>query len=268
MSRRLAELQPPPSADDDHLVEPAGEGSAATLEGENQVQLAVPQPQAVQEAANEVVALPMAKATASPSEAPAAAAAPARPAMWPAVLTWPPQWMATAEATIARDAPTNQTAAWWAEWRRKWLDGEVASMNERLTALRRSLRVADTTEILVALVLQPPALRSLPAGARFGADRVQTADDGELRFTRSAVKCPKPSAKAVELLVLEAVARGWSSLEISGSNEFKLAVAHAASARGLSVYERSAGGLRMVMEAGLAAAEPRLRAGSDDGPQP
>lgn len=236
MSRRLAELQP----NNDALPD-------SPLQLDDEPNVATPAAAREQDLGNEVVPAQVAdqRPPAANTPLPDPSGFP-RPPFWPAVLTWPPSWMAEAEAQIGRDAPSG--ADWLRAWREKWLAGETKAMAERVDKLRKSLRLSDDAQIQVALLLLPPLKRTLPDVAKIGADRMLTADQGEVGFTAARLTCPKPTSQSVKLLVLEAVARGWTSIEISGTAEFKLAVAREASEAGLNVFERRGSGLRLLVE--------------------
>jgi len=88
-----------------------------------------------------------------------------------------------------------------------------------------------------AMLLNPdPAnvtrLRTAPVAA-WGHDRLITLDGGRIRARDNELIVTSISAQAAQMLVMEAKARGWETLRVSGDNEFCAAVKRAAKEAGM-----------------------------------
>jgi hypothetical protein len=75
-------------------------------------------------------------------------------------------------------------------------------------------------------------LRSAPVSA-WGHDQLRTMDGGHLQVKGDEIIVRKSSMEAAKLLVMEAQARGWETIRVSGHNEFCAAVKRAAKEAGL-----------------------------------
>ena len=71
--------------------------------------------------------------------------------------------------------------------------------------------------------------------AHFDHDRAETLDGGKLGFRDDKVTVRKGSPQAVALLVAEAKARGWQSIEASGTKEFCTMLAQHAQQEGIGL---------------------------------
>jgi hypothetical protein len=98
--------------------------------------------------------------------------------------------------------------------------------------------------IKFAMLLNPdPAnitrLRTAPV-ASWGHDQLITLDGGRIRAREGELIVTSVSAQAAQMLVMEAKARGWETIKISGHNEFCSAVKAAAKQAGLGaiIYRR------------------------------
>jgi hypothetical protein len=91
--------------------------------------------------------------------------------------------------------------------------------------------------IRFALLLNPDPsaiskLRSAPV-ASWGHDQLRTTDGGRLQIKGDEIIVRTSSAEAAKLLVMEARARGWETIRVSGHNEFCAAVKRFAKEEGL-----------------------------------
>jgi len=91
--------------------------------------------------------------------------------------------------------------------------------------------------IRFAMLLNPdPAnitrLRTAPVAA-WGHDQLITLDGGRIRAREGELVVTSPSAQAAQMIVMEAKARGWETLRVSGNNDFCNAVKRAAKEAGL-----------------------------------
>jgi len=91
--------------------------------------------------------------------------------------------------------------------------------------------------IRFALLLSPDPdavnrLRSAPVAA-WGHDQLRTMDGGRLQIKGDEIIVRTSSMDAAKLLVLEAQARGWETIRVSGHNEFCAAVKRAAKEAGM-----------------------------------
>lgn len=91
--------------------------------------------------------------------------------------------------------------------------------------------------IKFAMLLNPdPAnitrLRTAPV-ASWGHDQLITLDGGRIRAREGELVVTSVSAQAAQMLVMEAKARGWETIRVSGHNEFCSAVKAAAKQAGL-----------------------------------
>ena len=71
--------------------------------------------------------------------------------------------------------------------------------------------------------------------AHFDHDRAETLDGGRLGFRDDKVTVRKGSPQAVTLLIAEAKARGWQSIEASGTKEFCTLLAQHAQQEGIAL---------------------------------
>jgi hypothetical protein len=69
--------------------------------------------------------------------------------------------------------------------------------------------------------------------AAWGHDRLITLDGGRIRARDGELVVTSVSAQAAQMLVMEAKARGWETLRVSGDNEFCAAVKLAAKQAGM-----------------------------------
>ena len=119
---------------------------------------------------------------------------------------------------------------------------EIAEMQERAKHLHRQIVERRQTGGIIPNVLQfdrglnrePPwygitlATLLVPAAAEqtqswvasFDHERVNTVDGGRVRMHTDRVTVEKGSSQAVRMLVAEAKARGWKSIEACGTKEF------------------------------------------------
>lgn len=77
--------------------------------------------------------------------------------------------------------------------------------------------------------------------AAWGHDRLRTMDGGQVRATPEELVVLTVSMQAAEMLVLEAKARGWETLQVSGDNEFCAAVKRACKQNGMGAIIRRRG---------------------------
>jgi hypothetical protein len=75
-------------------------------------------------------------------------------------------------------------------------------------------------------------LRKAPIAA-WGHDMARTLDGGRVRVSGDEIRAVTVSAQAAQLIVMEAKARGWETLRISGDNEFCAAVKQACKEQGM-----------------------------------
>jgi hypothetical protein len=91
--------------------------------------------------------------------------------------------------------------------------------------------------ILFASLLNPSPdnlnrLQQSPVAA-WGHDTVRTLDGGRVQASRDEIRALSVTAQAAQVIVMEAKARGWETLRISGDNEFCAAVKRACKEQGM-----------------------------------
>lgn len=75
-------------------------------------------------------------------------------------------------------------------------------------------------------------LRQAPVAA-WGHDTLRTQDGGRIRASDDEIRVTSVSMQAAQLMVMEAKARGWEVLRVSGTNEFCAAVKRACKEQGV-----------------------------------
>jgi len=91
--------------------------------------------------------------------------------------------------------------------------------------------------IRFAMLLNPEPdhlnmLRKAPVAA-WGHDMIRTLDGGRIRATGEEIRVTTVSLQAAQMMVMEAKARGWETLRISGDNEFCAAIKRACKEQGM-----------------------------------
>lgn len=85
-------------------------------------------------------------------------------------------------------------------------------------------------------------LRQLPVAA-WGHDMIRTLDGGRIRATDDEIRITTVSMQAAHLMVMEAKARGWETIRVSGDNEFCAAIKQACKENGMGAIIKRRGPL-------------------------
>lgn len=178
------------------------------------------------------------------------------PKDWPRFMAWPPgdllEQYSRAEEEQKRKI-------------RQQLDLYNAEMQKREKASKQWLAEVlgpktPTGEIMFASLIvpggTPPALGQVVA--KWGYSTLVTRDGGELHATKTDLQLRRGSPEAVQALVIEAKKRGWSSIEVTGSDAFKRQVAVEAAKYGLPVKTRNRMGKVVLLSTGQPEIEKHL----------
>jgi hypothetical protein len=180
----------------------------------------------------------------------------ARPKHWPPHMTWPP--------ASVREAMEAMTPA--------ERDEVIKGLRERSAAMRlrskqihewlvqrgsspKLKRPADHAShgVMFASLLSPKGVDSSLSSTvlSWGHTRVTTQDGGIVAASERGIRAIKASQQAALVLVMEARARGWDSIDVTGTREFKRMVATAAQQYGIPVYSRNLLGRRTIIASGM-----------------
>ncbi len=80
--------------------------------------------------------------------------------------------------------------------------------------------LVDDNDRKRSLADMPASIRAQTLISHYGRDHAETADGGRLEASPSKLTIRKGSEQALELIFAEAQARGWNSIEASGTKEF------------------------------------------------
>lgn len=194
-----------------------------------------------------------------------------RPELWPQFMAWPPgDLLAEFERADQerRELIRKQLATWNAEMQkrgvaaRSWLI-ETYKLDPNSEALPMGGVMFAS---LVSPGGVPPALGQVVA--KWGFNSLTTRDGGELVATAHELRLRRGTPEAVQALVIEAKKRGWPSIEVSGSKNFKKQVALEAAKYGLAVRSRDAMGKSILISTGQPELERHLAAANVDQKEP
>lgn len=184
-----------------------------------------------------------------------------RPKHWPPHMSWPP--------SSVRKAMDSMTPG--------ERDQVIKGLQERSEAMRlRSKQIHDwfvergnrtrlrrpvdhpTYGVMFASMLSPSGIDSSLTSSvlSWGHRRVTTQDGGIVAASENGIRAVKATQQAAQVLVMEARARGWDCIDVTGTSEFKRMVAMAAQQYGMPVYSRNILGQRRVLASGMVPPPP------------
>lgn len=194
-----------------------------------------------------------------------------RPELWPQFMAWPPgDLLAEFERADQerRDMIRKQLVAWNAEMQKRGVAARSWLIETyKLDPNSESLPMGGVMfASLVSPGGVPPALGQVVA--KWGFNSLTTRDGGELVATANELRLRRGTPEAVQALVIEAKKRGWPSIEVSGSKNFKKQVALEAAKYGLAVRSRDALGKSVLISTGQPELERHLAAANVEQKEP